>query len=328
MSRNFSLILVLLALFVFLAAGIVLGGNMANGLGVEFTSACARIMEGVIRGGQGEVYNFDGVEEFVEPDVYNLALYSVEGDEIENPVYESVPAEWRDEQKNAALQYEAWRTFTELIPQEGRRMVAQFNVFTDGVDNTLAAVDFSGNDPTLWKLEVDITDLKDRDMFLFTLIHEYAHLLTLNDSQVEPDEEIAKDPYNTVLQNEKAFLCPNYFTGTGCSNPDSYIQSFYSRFWTGIEDEWEKADAIQYQAGANVKYYNALYDFYRSHHDQFVSDYSVTHPTEDIAEAFTHFVFSPKPHGNSIREEKIRFFYEYPELVRLRGDILSGACGK
>ena len=91
-------------------------------------------------------------------------------------------------------------------------------------------------------------------------------------------------------------------------------------------DEWEDVDAIQYQPDANVAYYNALYDFYQTHRDQFVGDYAVTHPAEDIAESFTYFVFSPKPSGNSIRERKIRFFYEYPELIRLRGEILKGAC--
>ena len=85
-------------------------------------------------------------------------------------------------------------------------------------------------------------------------------------------------------------------------------------------------DAIQYEPGANVEYYNALYDFYLTHRDQFVSDYSVTHPTEDIAESFAHFVFNPRPVGNSVRDQKLLFFYEYPELVRLRGDILNGTC--
>jgi hypothetical protein len=57
-----------------------------------------------------------------------------------------------------------------------------------------------------------------------------------------------------------------------------------------------------------------------------VDDYSTTHPAEDIAESFTYFVFGPKPTGNSIKEQKIAFFYEYPELIHLRENILSGAC--
>jgi hypothetical protein len=160
---------------------------------------------------------------------------------------------------------------------------------------------------------------------MFTVIHEYAHLLTLNSSQVTPDVELVNDPYNLALQEAKAPACPNYFTGTGCSHPDSYMQAFYTRFWTDINDEWKAIDVLQYEDDL-VPYYNALYSFYKAHQDQFVDDYSVTHPAEDIAESFTYFVFSPKPVGDSIKEQKIAFFYDYPELVQLRADILSGAC--
>jgi hypothetical protein len=57
-----------------------------------------------------------------------------------------------------------------------------------------------------------------------------------------------------------------------------------------------------------------------------VSDYSVTHPAEDIAESFAFFVLSPQPAGESIAEQKIRFFYEYPELIDLRAEILQNLC--
>ena len=83
---------------------------------------------------------------------------------------------------------------------------------------------------------------------------------------------------------------------------------------------------MQYQTDDFVPYYNALYGFYKKYQDQFVGDYAVTHPAEDIAESFTHFVFSPKPAGESIRDQKVRFFYEYPELVELRGQILNATC--
>lgn len=324
--KNPNFLLVLVTLAAVLALGVFIGRQNTPVLGVEFYSVCSRSMERIIAGGQGDVYDFSGVEEFEEPDVYNLALYSVEGDVITNPVFESVPADLKDEQNDLSLQAHAWEVFTELIPPANRQMVAQFNVFTDGVDNTLAAVDVIQDDISSWKLEVDIADLENTEAFIFTLVHEYAHLLTLDSSQVTPDQDLADDPYNLVLQSEKAFLCPNYFTGMGCSRPDSYVHAFYHRFWADFNDEWEDVDAIQYQPDSNVEYYNALYDFYRTHRDQFVGDYAVTHPTEDIAESFAHFVFSPKPPGDSIREQKIRFFYGYPELIRLRGEILKGAC--
>ena len=134
------------------------------------------------------------------------------------------------------------------------------------------------------------------------------------------------DPTNLSLQQKKAAACPTYFTGTGCSYSDSYINTFYTRFWLGINDEWEKIDSLQYNPEDSTPYFDGLYSFYKSHQDQFVDDYATTHPTEDIAEAFAYFVFTPKPTGDSIKEQKIAFFYEYPELVQLRENILNGAC--
>ena len=69
-----------------------------------------------------------------------------------------------------------------------------------------------------------------------------------------------------------------------------------------------------------------LEDFYEVHQDQFLSDYAATSPAEDIAEAWAFFVLSPKPELNSIANEKILFFYEYPELVELRTQILKQLC--
>lgn len=326
MSKNLNFTGVLIAFSLFLALGFLFGRSRSGSLPVENNASCSASMRRVIAAAQGDVYDYAGVTEFDEPGVEYLASYSVDGDALTDPALGPVPFDLKDEQNDFQLQNEAWKVFTELIPPQDRTMVAQFNVFTDGADNTLAAVDQIGENPSAWILEVDIADLEDESEFLFTVIHEYAHLLTLNASQVTPDEDIIRDPYNLVLQTEKAALCRDYFTGLGCSHPDSYIREFHERFWREIDDEWKRVDALQYQAGSQIPYYNALHDFYRSHLDRFVDDYAVTHPTEDIAESFAYFIFSPKPVGDSIKEQKVAFFYEYPELVRLREDILTGAC--
>ena len=204
-------------------------------------------------------------------------------------------------------------------------MVSQYIIFTDGGENTLAAVDQTPNDLTHWIVEVDVADLDNKDALLFTLIHEYAHLLTLNDSQVNIDQNIYNDPANLALLESRTAACPNYFTGGGCSHPNSYVNAFYRRFWVDINPEWKKIDALQYADDLNP-YYAGLYNFYLKHQDQFIDDYATTHPTEDIAESFAYFVFSPKPTGTSIKDRKVLFFYEYPELVALRQSILKGAC--
>ena len=326
MKKNLTVIVVLLAVGLFFLLGVSLGKYASSAFAAQTpNAACAVTMEKVIAGAKGDVYNMANFSDFVEPKSYNLVTYSVEGDEITNPVFDPIPSELEDEQKNRILQEEAWRFFTELIPPENRRMVAQYIVFTDNGGNTLAAVDQTINDPAQWIIEVDIADLENKNELLFTLIHEYAHLLTLNDSQVTIDQEIYNDPFNLELLESKATACPTYFTDTDCSLPNSYINAFYNRFWTNINTEWKTIDDLRH-ADNLTPYYAGLYNFYLTHQNQFVDDYATTHPTEDIAESFTYFVFSPKPKETSIRDQKILFFYAYPELINLRQSILQGAC--
>ncbi|MBN8655396.1 MAG: hypothetical protein J0M11_06625 [Anaerolineae bacterium] len=322
-NKAFALLLVITIGAVFLAWHFL----PEPGATPQVGGSCPLTMTEIIASAQGDVYAMDeSAADYVAPDFRYLTSYSVDGDSITNPELKDVPAAFEPQQADSASQQEAWQVFATLIPPADRDMVVEFNVFTDGYSNTLAAVGQLSESPTDWMLEVDVADLEDKDSLIFTLIHEYAHLLTLNSEQVAPDKELVDDPFNPELQIEKGAACAYYFTGTGCSYEDSYVNAFYNRFWVDLEEEWSVIDVMQYDEDASLEYYAALYAFYKEHQDQFVDDYSVTHPTEDIAESFTYFVFSPKPSGNSIKEQKINFFYEYPELVQLRSDILNGAC--
>ena len=60
--------------------------------------------------------------------------------------------------------------------------------------------------------------LIDSEEFDATLIHEYAHVLTLNHLQVNPS--ISKNSYP-----------PRYFTGEGCAREGAFINRFVQRFW-------------------------------------------------------------------------------------------------
>ena len=52
----------------------------------------------------------------------------------------------------------------------------------------------------------------------------------------------------------------------------------------------------------------------------------MTAPKEDVAETWTYFVMTPQPGGDTLADQKIRFFYNYPELVDLRAQIRSQIC--
>lgn len=260
-------------------------------------------------------------EELLDEQVY-LVTYYVSGNEIGDPYYETVSADLKDDQEDTDRHQQIWDYFTEIIPVDARGVLAEYSIVTDGRDGTLAAVSQTYDDPALWALEVDIADSDDYYNLTFTLIHEFGHLLTLGPEQVPPSLAVFNNPDDEDIYFAEASKCPRYFPGEGCANADSYVNAFYDAFWTDIHDEWSDINLEEDEDA----YYARLDEFYYNYEDQFLTSYAVTNPEEDIAESWTFFVVAPKPAGNTIAEEKILFFYQYPELVQLREEILSGVC--
>lgn len=263
-----------------------------------------------------------GEEETEEPEEQYLVTYLISGDEISQPYFEDIPQELVAYQKDEATHREIWGFFTDLIPLEERAALAEFSIVTDGQDNLLAAVAQTYNDPERWALEVDILDTDDKRNLTYTLIHEYAHLLTLGPSQVTPSLAIFNDPDNEDIYYQEASACPYYFPGEGCAHPDAYLNQFFDRFWADIHAEWQDINLIEDEDA----YYEALDKFYYKYEDHFVTNYAVTSPEEDIAESFAFFVLAPRPAGDTIAEEKMLFFYEYPELAQVRNQIVTNIC--
>ena len=286
------------------------------------TLYCPVVTDSILKAAT-EFYEEEPGDEYEEePEELYLVSYSVSGNQIGDPYFENVPADLTGFQEDEASQREIWDYFTTLIPVEARSSLAEYSVVTDGEGNVLAAVTQTLYDPALWGLEVDIRDSSDKLNLTYTLIHEFAHLLTLGPEQVTPSEAVFNNPDDDNIYFEEASACPDYFPGEGCSQPDSYINAFFNGFWADIYEEWQDINLIE----DDEAYYEALDDFYYTYADRFVTDYAVTNPEEDIAETFTFFVLSPRPSGDTIAEEKILFFYDYPELVRLRDEITSGIC--
>ncbi|KAF0108585.1 MAG: hypothetical protein FD146_471 [Anaerolineaceae bacterium] len=235
---------------------------------------------------------------------YILVTYQVDGDNISSPKFESsVPDELLPYQDDLDSHARLWKFVTDVIPTENRTIVGEFIIFSDGYDNVLGAVD-SADRGNKWTLEMDIIDSQDIAAMSTTLIHELGHMLTLNDDQI----------------NNKS-TCSDYMSIDGCSNSDSYINAFYNAFWTDIYDEWYGMVMTGDEPDEDL-----VIEFYDMYPDQFVTDYAPTGPEEDIAESFLYFVFGPKPAGDTVAEQKILFFYDYPELVALRQSILGGLC--
>ncbi len=251
-----------------------------------------------------------------------LVTYTVQGDALSAPVLADVPKNLLKYQADAASQRSAWGLFTALIPADQRAMLSQFQIVTDGPGGVLSAVEQTANDPRSWLLAIDIADASDTKNLSFTLLHEFGHLLTLSPAQVPPDPNIFNDPQSPRQRNRALAACPNYFPGEGCSLPDSYLNQFYARYWNDIFEQWQSIDSIQ----DDVRRDSRLDDFFHRYSDRFVDSYAATSPSEDIAETWAYYILNPKPVGSSIADQKLRFFYEYPELVSLREQILKRLC--
>lgn len=119
---------------------------------------------------------------------------------------------------------EIWAYFQRIFPASEWAMLSGFWIFSDGYGGTTAVVIQDPTDLEKWILLVDPADSHadgelDKVELVYTLVHEFGHLLSLNVEQVEL---IGEDDCEGT-----------YFTGEGCSRADSYINLFYEEFWTG-----------------------------------------------------------------------------------------------
>lgn len=260
-----------------------------------------------------------GVEGWEQLSEVTLMTYQVEGNRIFDPQPADVAADQYVLRDDQAMHQELWDYFAGLIPLSERRMITRYAVFTDGPEETLAMVEPDPEDPTRWTLAIDPADAGDREELTYTLIHEFGHLLTLDERQVPPDLSLAQDPDDETLFQEAVEACPYYFPGEGCSTAESYINAFFERFWIDRYDEWLEIDA---EEDENMRV-DLMGQFYQDYQDEFVTDYAASNPEEDIAESWTLFVLKPKPAGDTLAEQKQLFFYDYPELVKLRAEIAA-----
>ncbi|HEX9385055.1 MAG TPA: hypothetical protein VF918_01955 [Anaerolineales bacterium] len=289
-----------------------------------FEAACPSLLEEILQAGTSEVvlHSDRSDQSFNEEDGIILMTYEVVGNKISVPRAQPVPDELESKQKDRDAHEAIWNYFASIVPPEERAQVSEFAIFTDGRGKHLAAVGQTFSDPKQWMLQVDILDSESYYDLTYTLLHEQGHLLTLNAEQVPPSNAIFKYPNNKTIYKQEVSACPQYFPGEGCSTPDSYVNEFFNRFWMDFYAEWEQIDLEEDEDTR----YAMLEDFYKTYKDQFLSYYAPTSPLEDMAESWSFFVLSPKPESSSIANEKILFFYEYPELVELRTKILKQIC--
>ena len=254
---------------------------------------------------------------------FNLVVYQVEGDTITDPQILYAPAEYHKYQEDTASHQRIWDFYIAIIPAELRTMVQDFVIFTDGAGVARGAwVRQVNGHPDKWQVGFDLLDSSQPIYLADALVHETAHLLTLNVPQVPINDE----EYYFFDGANNAPDCSRVVVDGGCSLPDSYINLFHQRFWKYIYSAWWRINQDAIKEDTFDDFLDVMEQFYEMHSDQFLNSYAATNIKEDLAESFTAFVLEPKPTGDSIPEQKIAFFYEFPELVEYRWQIIEGVC--
>jgi hypothetical protein len=188
-----------------------------------------------------------------------------------------------------------WDTFTRVVtPAFAGETITQFRAGDNADSDTLAYV-YQEDDPDYWVLAANLATSEDDTQLIATLIHEYAHILTLDTTQLDTSGD----------------ACPTLTLDEGCAGDGSLVYEFEQLFWSGYTDS---PDATNGDA-------DLAWEFYQEHEDDFVSDYAATNVVEDVAETFMTFVLEDEPDGDSVIAQKILFFWQQPDLVAIRERI-------
>lgn len=164
-----------------------------------------------------------------------------------------------------------------------------------------------------WNIAVNLnqTDFNDKEVIkdlLVVLVHEYGHILTLNQDQMH----IGVNESGCETHRSGEFFYFESREDGYCAQKNSYFEAFGLKFW----DEQLIEEAFE------AYYDEKTEDLYEENKDLFVTSYAASNPAEDITESFTEFILTSKPKtSEAVNDQKILFFYDYPELVTLRTNI-------
>src|SRR5699024_6060735 len=141
-------------------------------------------------------------------------------------------------------------------------------IYTDGYEDTLAYVINDEEILNKWIIAVDLRDSIDykgnfNTEFRNTLIHEFMHLISLNNTQIEDDLNQYAETYTIDEGSLKKY---------------SYLNVFYNKFWKNHRNYLDKT---QRDYLSEEEKQELIYDFYLEHENEFVSDYAATNPVED-----------------------------------------------
>ena len=195
-----------------------------------------------------------------------ITLYRVSGNDIQKIRDYRVSGQDLAYQNDVARHQQLWGYTKDIVPNTHRNKMNEFMIYNGSVTGSAGYVVQTKQDLSTWQMGIAINYADDQNELLYTIIHEFGHILTLNDTQV--DASVGSGS------------CSNYFPGEGCAKTESYINKMHSLYWADVWEEFQDAqnDESSHQA------------FYVKYQDRFVTNYAATNPGEDIAEVFATFV--------------------------------------
>ncbi|MDD3797072.1 MAG: M28 family peptidase [Lachnospiraceae bacterium] len=180
-----------------------------------------------------------------------------------------------------------------VVPQEERiKYMDRFVLFTDGISVITGFTSPAEPDNTSNTMWLDLNDLLDENgeyrhyyKSVATVIHEFGHVIGMN-----------RDQLDVAANGDDSYSLPPYWEA-------SYMAAFMTDFYPDQEMD-------DRHAGEN--------HIFLEHPDEYVSFYASDKTMEDFAESFKCFVMMNEQEGTSIAQQKVNFFYQYPELVSIR----------
>lgn len=176
-----------------------------------------------------------------------------------------------------------WEAIAALSPDTiSNNYIESYVIYANPKSDTLAFVsddDANGK----WTISINLPVYKSVDLRekKTTLVHELAHIISLNSSQI------------TVKKS-----CQNLYLNEGCANNTSYIQTFWLKYWKDISNpKYDGNKYVTQYATTNV-----------------AEDFAETFASFVIGKHQTEL-------GDTIRDQKIKSLYSYTYLIQIRDDM-------
>jgi len=202
----------------------------------------------------------------------------------------------------------AWNELATITPRgqlSDLGLFAGFAADESGDEVTAAFVNAIDDDGIDFQMSINIDDFEsDPDEASLTIAHEFAHVFTSVESEVD----------RTVFEAED---CATYFNSDGCFYPESIMAQWVALFWgDGLIDEIDPYDEPTAADGEDRCDANP----------SFFGPYAASNPEEDFAEAFSAFVYRVEP-TTQAQQAKLDWIGAQPGLDEFRQRAIDAGRG-